>query len=151
MPTAVATVKDTIVALWKAIPALANVAFILDGFGESSQASTTLILVGSNGNPDEEVNTEWQQVWANIAHTRRYETGQIPCCVVAQNGTTNQPVVQQAASTLMSACLTPFLADTTLGGVVFTAEVNEGTEKTITNSQGTAVIVPFMINYWAQV
>jgi hypothetical protein len=151
VPTAVATVKSTIVALWRAIPALANVNFILDGFGESSQASNTIILIGSNGDPENEAVTEWSQTWADIAHTRRYESGQIPCCVIAQNGTTNLPSVQTMAYTLLSACLSTFLADTSLGGVVFTAEVDEGTEKTIVNQQGTAIIVPFTINYWTHV
>jgi hypothetical protein len=145
------SVKKQIHTLWLASPDLANVTFILDSVGESSSSTTDIVLLGSDGDPDQDPVSQFTQTWANMSHTRRYEAGMIPCAVISQSGAIDQVTVQDRAFQILQACLVPFLGDTTLGGLVFTAEVMEGTERTLVNERGTAVIVPFQIDYWTEV
>jgi hypothetical protein len=151
MASIMGTVKNKIHDLWSASPDLKNVTFLLDGIGESSSATTNLVLLGSNGDPDQDAVSQFTQEWANFNHTRRYEYGMIPCAVIAQSGAVDQPTIQANAYVIFNACLIPFLSDTSLGGLVFTSEVDEGTSRTLVNTAGTAVFVPFTVTYWGQV
>lgn len=151
MPAIMSRVKANLRTAWKASSALSSCDVIDDGIGLTSSASTNLLLIGDDGDPETEVSSEYNQYYVDLAQTRRQENGSIPCAVIVQSGSTDQPSLETQLFDLLTAVLAPIESDRTLGGLVFTSEVTEGNTRTLVNSSGTAVVVSFTVTYWASV
>lgn len=136
---------------WQQVPEFSEVHLIFDGVGISGSGSPDLVMLGDDGDPDTEVSSEYEQTWTDLAQTRKTETGLIPCAVISNSGDTYQPQVMARCAYLLGLALAPLTADRTLGGTVNTSDVLTGSLRTITNTQGTAVIVPFAVTYWTNV
>jgi hypothetical protein len=145
-------VQNQILLTWQASADLKNVTFIMDSVGESSSSTPNIVLIGSNGDPDEDSVTEVTWEWADMAQTRKYERGAIPCAVVAQSGAMDQAAVRILAKSIMDACIAPFIGnDRTLNGLVLNSDITEMGSRTIANQSGIAVISPFTVSYFAVV
>jgi hypothetical protein len=149
MPSALSKVKARLRTDWAANSALATCNIIDDGIGITSSPSADLLLIGDDGDPNTEVSSSVESYYVDIAQTRRQENGEIPCAVIAQSGSTDQPYLEAHAFDLLTAALASVDSDRTLGGLVYTVEVSEGATHSLVNNSGTAVIVPFTVRYWA--
>ncbi len=150
MPSAMKTVTAALVAGIRALPAIGTVT-VDKANAVSSQNYKEAIVIGDDGDPDSDVQSVFQQVWVDMAHTRRDETGDIPCVALAQTGSTNPEVVEARAYELLAYVESMALADPTLGGTVATLEILGGSSKLVENERGSAVIVPFSVRYWAHI
>lgn len=147
MPTANASrlddVIDQILSTFRALPDLANVT-VYDGPATGSDSPKQLILVGDDGDPESDVEAEFIQEWTNFAHTRKRESGTIPCAVIAWDGSTDMRAQRVKAFTLLAACELAILA---LASDVLTLELNAGSDRPVQNERGAATMVPFVISY----
>lgn len=150
MPVRMHEVTDWIRRTWQAVPEFSQVHLIFDGIGISGTGSPDVVMLGDDGDPDTEVESEFTRIWADLAQTRKHEFGVIPCAVITNSGSTEQPVVEKRVFELLELAMSPIESDRTMGGLIFSSEISEGTKKTITNQAGTAVVVPFLVSYWAQ-
>ena len=107
------------------------------------------VIVGHDGDPESDAEPVFTQDWANMAHTRRTETGDIPGAVVATTGSTSTDTVRQRAFDVLAVVEASLLADPTLAGLVGSLEFMGGAARTIENSLGSAVVIPFSVHYWA--
>jgi hypothetical protein len=150
MATKLAAVGDALTTLFSGLPALAGVA-VYNGPGVSAAADLDLVLVNDDGDPDSDASSTFEQEWANLAATSRYERGVVVCGVISQSGSTDLHDRQDRAAVLLDACQTAVHADVTLAGLVLSAQVVSGSARPIQNSAGAAVVAPFVIAYLAQV
>ncbi len=150
MATKLAAVGNSLIALFSGLPALAGVA-VYNGSPVSSAADLDLVLVNDDGDPASDASSTFEQEWANLAATSRYERGTVVCAVISQSGDTDLQDRQDRAEALLDACEAALHADVTLGGLVMTAQISSGSARPIQNSAGSAVVAPFTISYFAQV
>lgn len=139
-------VQAALVALWSALPALAGVP-VYDGPPVSQAADLDQVLVGNDGDVDSDTMSDFSQEWVDLAQTRRVESGEIICAVVAQSGSTDLGVQRDRAFVLLAACEDSLRADQTLGGTVFSALLTSGSAHPLQNSAGSAMIAPFTVQY----
>jgi hypothetical protein len=150
MATALGSVIDALISSLSAVPALAGVT--VEGTAVvSGKRYTHAVVIGDDGDPESENDPSFAQEWANMAHTKRSETGDIPCAALATTGSTASDVVKVTAFQIMAEVESFLRADTTIGGVVFTSEITEGAARVGTNSAGTFVVIPFSVHYWTHV
>lgn len=150
MATKLAAIGDALVTLFTGLPALAGVA-VYNGPPVSAAADLDMVLVNDDGDPESDASSTFEQEWANLAATSRYERGVVVCGVVSQSGGTDLQVVLDRLASLLDACEAGLHADVTLGGLVLSAQVTSGSARPIQNSGGAAVVAPFVIAYLAQV
>jgi hypothetical protein len=152
MPSVMENVQIQLLAILRALntTTLAGVT-VDDAKVVSSKAYLDAVVIGDDGDPESDAMPVFTQEWANMAHTRRSETGDIPCAAIATTGSTNPDAVRLRAFAILAAVESSLLGDTTLGGTVFTCELIGGAAKQIENSAGAAIVVPFSVRYWAHV
>jgi len=136
--------------LFDTLPALAGAA-VYNGPSVSSAADLDLVLVNDDGDPDSDAASTYEQEWADLACSSRYERGTVACGVISQSGSTDIEARQDRVAALLAACEAGVHADVTLGGLVMSAQVVAGSARPIQNSAGAAVVAPFAITYFAQV
>jgi hypothetical protein len=117
----------------------------------SGREYTEAVVIGDDGDPESENEPTFVQEWANMAQTKRSETGDVPCAAIATTGSSSSDAVRERAFQILAAVEAALVADKTVGGVVFAAELTEGAARTVANSAGSAVVVPFSIHYWTHV
>jgi hypothetical protein len=151
MPSALGNVIAAVVSTLRASGGLAGV--VVDDEGEpSNRAWSDGILIGDDGDPETDIVSVFQQEWANLSHTKRYERGEIPCAAVSQSGSTAIADCRTRAFELIGLCETALLTNPTLGGLVFSIELfTTASSKPIQDTRGSAVVAPFVIRYWTQV
>lgn len=110
-----------------------------------------LVIVGDEGGPDDNDQSSFEQEWADMAHTRRNELGEIICSVISSSGSTDMLSRSDRADVLLTACEDSLRADPTLGGVVANCELVRATSRSLQNTGGAAVVTPFTVRYFAQV
>lgn len=142
-------VTAALIALWTEQAGLTGVS-VYDGPAVSASADRDLIMIGDDADPDSDVSSTFVQEWANFSHTRRSETGEIPCAVIAQSGSTALAARRTRAFELLAECELAVLADPTLGDVTLAVEMISGSARPVQNSRGAAIIVPFTVRYWTQ-
>jgi hypothetical protein len=141
------TVTAALVAGIRALPTMSTV--VVDKANVITGSSyDEAVVIGDDGDPESDVQSVFQQVWVDMAHTRRDETGDIPCVALAQTGSTAPEVVEARAFEILGYVELMVVADPTLGGTVATLEILGGSSKIIQNARGSAVIVPFSVRYW---
>lgn len=150
MASALNSVVTELIRRWTELPALSGVV-IEDASTPSSRAWLNAVVVGDDFDPETDTESEFTQEWVDIARTRRREQGTIPCAAVAQSGSTVIGVQRQRAFEIFAACELDLTSDNTLAGIVFSVEVTEGQAKTIQNTRGSALVLPFTVQYWTHV
>lgn len=124
---------------------------VADGPPVEAPGAVDLVFVGHDQSPDADSVITIGQEWANLACTSRYETGEIPCCVLSQTGDTDIAARRARAMQLLAACEVRLRADLSLGGVVMTSQMTSAVAHEYQNGDGSAVVVPFTVTYRAQV
>lgn len=150
MSSAMRNVTAALVAGIRALPNVSGVS-VDKANTVTSQSYREAIVIGDDGDPDSDAMSVFQQVWVDLAHTRRDETGDIPCVALAQTGSTAAEAVEARAYELLGYVESMVIADPTLGGLVATLEILGGSSKLVENERGSAVIVPFSVRYWAHI
>jgi hypothetical protein len=130
----------------KALPALEGVSFF-DGPAIGQDSPKRVVIIGDDGDPESDVESEFTQEWANMSRTRKRETGEIPCCVIAWEGGTDMKSQRDRAFVLLAACELALLADPTLGDESLWIEITSGSARPVQNERGAATVVPFTISY----
>jgi hypothetical protein len=109
------------------------------------------VLVEFDGSPDARENARWQRDWLDLACTRQRELGEVTCSVVAQTGAADIDVMQTAAAAMLDACVADLRSDLTVGGILWSQQVTQGSAHQLKNEAGVAVLIPFTVAYAAQV
>lgn len=141
-------VMDALVSTFSDLPALDGVA-VVDGPQVGDVGESDLVLVGHDGEPDSNAVNTFEQSWTDLACTRREETGLVWCAAVSQSGDVEMQPRRDRALALVAACEASLLADLTLGGVVYSAQLAAGSARQLQNSGGAAVVAPFTVAYRA--
>jgi hypothetical protein len=141
-------VMTALAALFAGLPALAGVV-VSDGPPLDGMGSPDFVLVGDDGLPDSTAEITVEQEWADLACTRRHETGEVICSALSQTGDTDMQARRDRAFALFAACEAAVLADQTLGGVVLSSQLARAGARQFQNSAGAAVVVPFVVTYRA--
>lgn len=154
----VAALGSALVTRWAALPALTalelqgkaprvNRGRPVGGLGDSP----AWVLVEFDGRPDAETNASWTREWLDMACTRQRELGQLMCTVAAQTGDDDVDTMEAHAHLLLDACTQDLKSDLTVGGILWSQNVQAGSAQQLKNSKGVAVIVPFAVAYAAAV
>lgn len=122
---------------------------VFDGPPVTSPGDADLVIVGHDATPDSDADMTVEQEWADLACSRRHETGEVVCCVVSQTGDTDLKARRDRAFVLLAACEAAVLADLSLGGVVMSAQFARASARQFQNSAGSAVVAPFTVTYRA--
>lgn len=147
MPTASASrlddVTELILTTLRALPEFEGVS-IFDGPPIGSDSPKRLIMIGDDGDPESDVEATFEQEWANFSRTRKRETGDIPCAVIAWDGSTDMKAQRDKSFTLLAATEVAILA---LASDDLTLELVSGSSRPVQNERGAATVVPFVIRY----
>jgi len=114
----------------------------------TSDVPMLFVMVGSDGDPESDAESNFQHSWQDMGHTRMREDGEIPCALVSQTGSDLADSVIADAFTTLQMCASALANDPTLSGIIAGIWVTAGSERTILNSNGAGVVVPFTVNYW---
>lgn len=117
----------------------------------TNEADAAFVLVGDDGDPESERESSFEQEWADLACSSRYERGSIPCSALASSGDTDPDATRSAAFALLAACESALRANRTLGGLVMTSQLTSGSTLLAQGDNGSWVIAQFEITYMAQV
>jgi len=139
---------SSLVAIFAALPALSGVD-VRDGPPLDGMGDADFVLVGHDATPDSSADMTVEQEWADLACTRRYETGEVICSALSQTGDTDLQARRDRAFALLAACESAVLADLTLGGVAMSAQFSRASARQFQNKNGSAVVVPFTVTYRA--
>ena len=116
----------------------------------TSDVPNDFLMVGSEGDPDSEAIAEFEHSWADLGHTRVREDGAVPCAIVSQTGDVDVDSAITSGFTTLQTCINVLDNDPTLSGNVQQIFLTVASERIIQNKQGTAIVIPFTVNYWAQ-
>jgi hypothetical protein len=136
-------VTDLILTTLRALPEFSGVS-IFDGPPIGQDSPKRLIMVGDDGDPESDAISTFTQEWSNLSKTRKRETGEIPCAVIAWDGGTDMKAQRDAVSILLNSLSTAILA---LASDDLTLELNSGSARPVQNEKGAATVVPFSITY----
>lgn len=109
------------------------------------------VMLGSDGDPESDATADFTHAWADMAHTRMREDGEIPCALVSWTGDSDVASTMTAAFATLQACVNALGNDPTLTGLVMSIQVSSGSSRVIQNDLGTALVIPFTVMYWAHV
>lgn len=138
--------------LFKGIPEFsAGRVAVYNGPSVSAAANKDVVLVNDDGDPESDAASTYEQEWADLAATSRYERGIVVCGVISQSGSTDPQARQDRVRELLAACSAAVHADVTLGGLVMSAQIQSGSTSPLQNQAGAGVQAPFVIAYFAQV
>jgi hypothetical protein len=152
MAVVLPAVGGRLFTLFRTIPAfVTDQVAVYNGPSVSAGSDRDLVLVNDDGDPESDASSTYEQEWADLAATSRYERGLVICGVISQSGSTDPQARQDRVAVLMGACSAALHADVTLGGLVLTAQFQSGSTTPVQNSAGAAVRAPFAIAYLAQV
>lgn len=126
-------------------------ALVFDGPPVTAPSIQDLIIIGDDGEPDSQEQSTFEQMWVDLACTRREEIGEVLCSVISSSGATDMRVRRNRADVLLSACETSLAADQTLGGLVYSAQFIRAASTSMQNTGGAAVVTPFTVRYRALV
>lgn len=145
--------NDTITALYTAwnalVPTTLAGALVFDGPPITPASTMDLVIIADDGGQDSQDQTTYEQVWLDLACTRREERGEILCSVITSSGATDMRTRRDRADVLISACEASLKADLTLGGVVASSELTRASSRLMQNTRGAAVVTPFTVRYRA--
>lgn len=158
MTSALDALAAALVQRWTVLPTLAALELQskapvvrrgapVGGLGDA----TALVLVEFDATPEARENARFEQEWLDLACTRRRELGELLCTAVAQTGDDDIAAMESHAFALLAACVDDLKSDLTVGGVVWSQHVVNGSAQQFKNERGVAVIVPFTIAYAAGV
>lgn len=136
-------VTSLILTTLRALPEFEGVT-IFDGPAIGQDSPKRLVMVGDDGDPESDVESSFEQSWANFSRTRKRETGQIPCAVIAWDGGSDMAVQRDKAFTLLAATELAILA---LASDELTLELASGSSRPVQNERGAATVVPFTVQY----
>lgn len=149
MPTANASrlddVTELILTTLRALPEFEGVS-IFDGPPIGNDSPKRLIMIGDDGDPESDVEATFEQEWANFSHTRKRETGEIPCAIIAWDGSTNMKAQRDICFGLLAATEVAILA---LASDELTLDLASGSSRPVQNDRGAATVVPFIVRYTA--
>ena len=117
----------------------------------TSDVPLNFVMIGSDGDPESDLTADFQHTWVDMARTRMREEGEIPCALVSQTGEVDVATTTTSAFATLQSCVNALGNDPTLSGLVMSIQVTSGSDRQIQNNRGTAIIVPFTVNYWAHV
>lgn len=138
--------------LFQSIPTFsAGRVAVYNGPSVSAAANRDVVVVNHDGDPESDAASTYEQEWADLAASSRYERGFVICGAIAQSGSTDPQARQDRVGELLAACSAAVHVDVTLGGLVLTAQVQSGSTTPVQNQAGAAVRAPFVIAYFAQV
>lgn len=138
--------------LFGSIPAFtASHVAVYNGPSVSAAANPDVVCVNDDGDPESDAASTYEQEWADLAATSRYERGVVVCGAIAQSGSTNMQDRQDRVAELLAACSAAVRADLTFGGLVLTTQFESGSTSPLQNQAGAGVRAPFVIVYLAQV
>lgn len=124
-------------------------ALVFAGPPVTPASTLDLVIVGDEGGSEQEDQSTFEQDWADMAHTRRNELGEVVCSVISSSGSIDMLEREDRVDVLLTACEDSLRADPTLGGVVWTAELIRGSSRPMQNTGGAAVVTPFTVRYFA--
>ena len=136
-------VHNLILSTLRSIPAFSDVT-IYDGPPVGSDSPLKTVCVGDDGDPETDVESSFTQEWANLAKTRKRERGEIPCAVIAWDGSTAMEPKRAAVSVLLDAVGEAIRA---LASDALTLEITSGASRPVQNNKGAATQVPFTVSY----
>jgi hypothetical protein len=143
-----AAIADALVARWSVLPALADVD-VRRGAPIGGLAAGEFVLVEFDGTPDSTADSRFETAWSDLAGTSIEERGEITCSSVAQTGDNDLAATEAQAIAQMNAVIADLAADRTVNGQVHSASVVTGNAQQLQNGQGVAVVVPFIVAYFA--
>jgi hypothetical protein len=148
--TGIAEVTTALMTSWAALDDLEGVG-LFDGPPVANSIPARLVLIGENGDPLSDAQSTFQRAWVDMACTRMEETGEIICAAIAQSGSIAIDSIRAAAETLVAAISDSLIADMTLGGVVYSAVLDQGTGRTLQTADGATYIAGFTVRYRLEV
>jgi hypothetical protein len=141
-----------LVERWALLPAATEWdAEVVRGLPVDGLGVKNIILVELDGDPSARDNSTFTQDPIDMTMTRYRELGEIRCTALAQTGSKDLDRMSRVASQLAAACAADLVEDMTVGGIVWSARVTQGSAQQVKNDRGVAVIVPFTVAYAAQV
>lgn len=143
-------VTDALVTAFTGLSGLASV-LISDGPIVGDPSFADALLIGDDGDPESQAMSVAEQSWTDLACTRRREDGEIICAAVSQSGDTNMQTRRDRVMALIGACEDALRADLSLGGVVQAVQLVRASVQPYQNANGSAVVAPFVVAYWALV
>jgi hypothetical protein len=148
MKSALGQVVQNLCSVWSALPALSGIP-VYNGPPMSDQVVTTLVAVNDDADPDstEESTVRWE--WLDFAHTRRREDGEVIGVVIVSSGSLDLAASENTCFEILGDCEQAIRSDPTIGGVVQSSELVSGTAQTLQNANGSAIVVPFIVAYFA--
>lgn len=144
--SALSDVVSAILSILQAEPVMSNCP-VYDGAPVSESKVVNMVTIGDDADPESEAGNTFSQDWLDLAQTRRMETGEVVCAVVANSGSTDLSTQRETAFTLMGTVDARLRTDKTLGGVVMVSSVTTGSMRSFQNSAGSAVVIPFVVRY----
>ena len=123
---------------------------VVDGPPILSAAPADFVLVGANDEAESTVPIT--QAWAGLGAKARDETGEIPCAVVSQSGSTNIKTHRDRCLTILGELETALVADPTLSGAVASGWllVSEGSLTQVQTPNGARASINFSVFYKAR-
>lgn len=143
-----AVIAAQLVVRWSALPALADVD-VRRGAPIGGLPAGAYLVVEFDGTPESTADSRFETVWSDLAGTSIEERGEIICSSVAQTGDSDLAATEAQAVAQMNACIADLATDRTVNGQCHAAMVTAGTATQLQNSQGVAVVVPFVVSYFA--
>lgn len=141
-------VQAALVTLFTA--ALPGVA-VYDDDALTAENDDRFVIVGDDWDPESDSTSTFEQEWADLACSSRYERGSIPCAAGAITGDDDTAAVRAAAFAVVAACETTLRADRTLAGLVLIAQLASGSVQLLQTTRGPFLVAQFEITYMAQV
>lgn len=147
-------VVSGLVTRFTSLPGLAGVSVRAPGVLTDRDAAQ-MVLVGEDGDPDSDTAASYEHEPASLDGSSVYERGTVPCCALSQTGDSDAAALQghlDAVEAFVGLCTAGLRSEPTLAGAVMNAHVTAGgTAQLISNVRGTAAVVPFTVEYFAQV
>lgn len=122
---------------------------VFDGPPVTPASTMDLLIIGDDGGQDSGDQSTFEQVWVDLACTRREEYGEVLCSAISSYGGTDVRSRRDRVDVLLTACENDLRSDQTLGGVVYSATFIRAASTGMQNTAGAAVVTPFTVRYRA--
>lgn len=145
------TLAAALVTRWSALsPLVAAGVQVRRGAPVGGFGPGNWLMVEYDGRPDSEADSRFDWNFTDLAGTSVEERGEITCSSMSQSGDTAEELAAREVQALaqLGACIADLASDRTAGGVVMNAQIISGSATQLQNTQGIAVVVPFVVAYY---